>query len=87
MTTFFILQQKVRCSKILKILLKFIFQRTKPIEKTPNKATLIKTSFKNGDPISINGKKLKRKLLEKLNQIGGKNGVGRVDLVENNSLE
>ena len=62
----------------------FIFQRTKPIEKTPNKATLIKIDFKNGDPISINGKKLKpEKLLEKLNQIGGKNGVGRVDLVEN----
>ena len=62
----------------------FIFQRTKPIEKTPNKATVVKIDFKNGDPISINGKKLKpEKLLDKLNQIGGKNGVGRVDLVEN----
>ncbi len=62
----------------------FIFQRTSPIEKTPNKPTIIKIDFKNGDPIGINGKKLKpEKLLEKLNLIGGKNGVGRVDLVEN----
>tara|TARA_A100001011_G_scaffold400589_1_gene516588 strand:+ start:7153 stop:8325 length:1173 start_codon:yes stop_codon:yes gene_type:complete len=62
----------------------FIFQRTKPVEKAPNKSTIIKINFKNGDPISINGKKLSpEKLLEKLNFIGGKNGVGRVDLVEN----
>tara|TARA_Y100000996_G_C22554855_1_gene655152 strand:+ start:1041 stop:2213 length:1173 start_codon:yes stop_codon:yes gene_type:complete len=62
----------------------FIFQRTKPVESAPNKSTTIKINFKNGDPISINGKKLSpEKLLEKLNSIGGKNGVGRVDLVEN----
>ena len=62
----------------------FIFQRTKPLEKTPNKASIVKIDFKNGDPISINGKKLSpEKLLEKLNQVAGKNGVGRVDLVEN----
>ena len=40
--------------------------------------------FKNGDPISVNGKKLSpEKLLEKLNNLAGKNGIGRVDLVEN----
>ena len=40
--------------------------------------------FKNGDPISVNGKKLSPgKLLEKLNNLAGKNGIGRVDLVEN----
>ena len=62
----------------------FIFQRTKPLEKTPNKASIVKIDFKNGDPISINGKKLSpKKILEKLNQIAGNNGVGRVDLVEN----
>ena len=62
----------------------FIFQRTRKIEKTPSKASIIKIGFKNGDPISINEKKLKpEKLLERLNQIGGKHGVGRVDLVEN----
>ncbi len=62
----------------------FIFQRTKSLEKTPNKASIVKIDFKNGDPISINGKKLSpEKLLEKLNQVAGNNGVGRVDLVEN----
>jgi len=62
----------------------FIFQRTISPEKAPNKATMVKISFKNSEPITINGKKLSpAALLEKLNQIAGKNGVGRVDLVEN----
>ncbi|MDC3104536.1 argininosuccinate synthase [Candidatus Pelagibacter bacterium] len=62
----------------------FIFQRTVSPEKAPNKKTKVKISFKNGDPISINGKKLKpEKLLQKLNLLAGKNAVGRVDLVEN----
>ena len=65
----------------------FIFQKTKPLERTPNNASIVKIGFKNGDAISINNKKLKpEKLLEKLNLIGGKNGVGRVDLVENRFL-
>jgi argininosuccinate synthase len=62
----------------------FIFQRTVSPEKAPNKKTIVKIEFKNSEPISINGKKLSpANLLEKLNQIAGKNGVGRVDLVEN----
>ncbi len=62
----------------------FIFQRTTSPEKAPSKPTYVSIGFKNSDPVSINGKKLNpEKLLEKLNQIGGKNGVGRVDLVEN----
>ena len=62
----------------------FIFQRTTSPEKAPNKTSYVSIGFKNSDPVSINGKKLTpEKLLEKLNQIGGKNGVGRVDLVEN----
>ena len=62
----------------------FIFQRTTSPERAPNKPTNVAIGFKNGDPISINGKKLTpEKLLEKLNQLGEKNGVGRVDLVEN----
>ena len=62
----------------------FIFQRTVSPEKAPNKKTKIKITFKNSDPIAINGKKLSpEKLLEKLNLIAGKNGIGRVDLVEN----
>jgi len=62
----------------------FIFQRTVSPEKAPNKKSIVKISFKNSEPISVNGKKLTpANLLEKLNQIAGKNGVGRVDLVEN----
>jgi argininosuccinate synthase len=62
----------------------FIFQRTVSPEKAPNKKTKVKISFKNGDPISVNGKKLNpEKILDKLNILAGKNGIGRVDLVEN----
>ena len=62
----------------------FIFQRTSSPEKSPNKSTKITISFKNSTPISLNGKKLSpSKLLNKLNYIAGKNGIGRVDLVEN----
>ena len=62
----------------------FIFQRTVSPEKAPNKPSFITINFKNSDPVGINGKKLSpAKLLEKLNQLAGKNGIGRVDLVEN----
>ena len=62
----------------------YLFQRTISLEKTPSKITRVKIGFKNGDPISINKKKYTpSKLLEKLNNLAGKNGVGRVDLVEN----
>ena len=62
----------------------FIFQRTTSPEKAPKKPSFVTIGFKNGDPINVNGKKLSpAKLLEKLNSIAGKNGIGRVDLVEN----
>ncbi len=62
----------------------FIFQRTTSPEKAPNKASYVTISFKNGDPITVNGKKLSPgNLLQKLNIVAGKNGIGRVDLVEN----
>ena len=65
----------------------FIFQRTVSPEKAPNKATHVTINFKNGDPIGLNGKKFRpAKLLFKLNQLAGKNGIGRVDLVENRFL-
>ena len=61
-----------------------IFQRTVSPEKAPSKPTFITINFKNSDPYAINGKKLSpSKLLERLNTIAGKNGIGRVDLVEN----
>ena len=53
-------------------------------EKAPDKPTSIVISFKDGDPVAIDGKKLTpAKLLEKLNHLGGKNGIGRADIVEN----
>ena len=65
----------------------FIFQRTVSPEKAPNKATHVTINFKNGDPIGLNGKKFgPAKLLLKLNQLAGRNGIGRVDLVENRFL-
>ena len=62
----------------------YIYQRTISPEKAPKKSTFVNITFKNSDPLKINGKKLSpSKILEKLNIIGGKNGIGRVDLVEN----
>ena len=64
-----------------------IFQRTISPEKAPNKPTFLSINFRSGDPVKVNNKKLSpAKLLEKLNQLAGKNGIGRVDLVENRFL-
>ena len=61
----------------------YVFQRTCSPEEAPEKAEFIKIRFKNGDMIAINDEKLKEhELLEKLNQIGGNHGIGRLDLVE-----
>jgi argininosuccinate synthase len=65
----------------------FIFQRTNSPEKAPKKISFVTIEFKNGDPIKVNGKKLSPgNLLQKLNTLAGKNGIGRVDLVENRFL-
>lgn len=61
-----------------------IYQLTISPEKAPNKSTYVEVTFKNGNPIAVNGKNLSpAKLLAKLNDIGGKNGIGRSDCVEN----
>ena len=55
-----------------------------PLEKTPDKVQYVEISFEKGDPVSINGKKITpAKLLQGLNDIGGRHGIGRVDIVEN----
>ncbi len=62
----------------------YVYQRTISPEKAPDKATLIDIEFKKGDAIAIDGKKMKpHEILAKLNELGGKNGIGRLDLVEN----
>jgi len=53
-------------------------------EKAPNRAEYIDLEYRKGDIVGINGKKMTpAKVLEKLNQLGGKHGIGRLDLVEN----
>ena len=62
----------------------YVFSRTNNIENSPDEAETLIIGFKNGDPISINEKKLKpHEILSRLNSIAGKNAVGRIDLVEN----
>ena len=53
-------------------------------EKAPDCAEIIEIEYKNGDPIALNGEKLSpANLLESLNKLGNKHGIGRVDIVEN----
>ena len=53
-------------------------------EKAPSRAQYIEIGYKDGDPVSVDGKKLSpAKLLKKLNTAAGKHGIGRLDLVEN----
>ena len=64
-----------------------VFQRTVSPEKAPDEPTYIEIGFFEGDPISINGNKLSpAEILTELNRIGGENGVGRLDFVENRSV-
>ena len=53
-------------------------------EAAPDKAEYIELEYVNGDPVGLNGKKMKpHELLAELNKLGGKHGIGRLDLVEN----
>ncbi|TGM37579.1 argininosuccinate synthase [Leptospira biflexa] len=53
-------------------------------EKAPDKPTYLELDFENGDCVAIDGKKMNPlEVMETLNDLGGKNGVGRVDIVEN----
>jgi argininosuccinate synthase len=53
-------------------------------EKAPDAAEYLDIEYVNGDPVSLNGEAMKpHELLAHLNAIGGKHGVGRLDLVEN----
>ncbi len=61
-----------------------MFSRTKSCEEAPDKPTTMIIEFKSGDPVSINNRKLEPHiLLSELNKIGGENGIGRIDIVEN----
>jgi argininosuccinate synthase len=61
-----------------------LFQLTVSPEKAPNTPETVEIGFEAGNPVTVNGRKLSpAKLVAALNIIGGRNAIGRVDLVEN----
>jgi len=60
------------------------YQRTVPPNLAPDESTVVTIEFKNGVPVVLNGKKLPGvQLIDRLNEIGGANGIGRLDMIEN----
>ena len=56
---------------------------TTPLEQTPDEAEYVVVEFEKGLPVAVNGEKLSpANLMRKLNKLGGKHGVGRIDIVE-----
>jgi argininosuccinate synthase len=61
----------------------YVYQRTVNPEDAPNTPEYIEVSFDAGDPVSINGSVMSpATILTELNTLGGKHGIGRLDLVE-----
>ncbi|MFW0776862.1 MAG: argininosuccinate synthase [Rickettsiales bacterium] len=61
-----------------------MFTRSVSPEEAPDKPEFIEVEFERGDAVAINGEKLSpAALLTKLNELGGKHGIGRLDMVEN----
>jgi len=61
-----------------------MFQLTVSPERAPDKAEYVEIDFEAGNPVAVNGERLSpASLLARLNDLGGRHGVGRVDLVEN----
>ncbi len=61
-----------------------MFTRTVAPEDAPDEATIVEIEFEKGDPVAVDGEKLSpAALLEILNRLGGDNGIGREDIVEN----
>jgi len=61
-----------------------LFVISRPISKTPDKPDYVTVGFFEGTPVKLNGKLTSGvKLIEALNELGGKHGIGQVDLVEN----
>ena len=62
----------------------YVLQRTVPVEEAPNEAEYIEISFEKGDAVAIDGEAMSpATILTKLNELGGKHGIGVLDLVEN----
>ncbi len=61
-----------------------ILELSNTLENAPDEATYISLTFEKGIAVALNGEKLSGvKLIEKLNDIGGKNAIGIIDMVEN----
>jgi argininosuccinate synthase len=62
----------------------YVYSRTVAPEQAPNEPQYVEIEFSHGDPVAVDGVKLSpAALLTKLNELGGKHGIGRLDLVEN----
>ena len=62
----------------------YVYSRSVSPEEAPDRPTYIEIGFEKGDAVSIDGVKMSpATLLTKLNELGGANGIGRLDLVEN----
>ena len=62
----------------------FVLQRVVPVEKAPDTPEMVEISFERGDAVAINGERLSpATILARLNEMGGKHGIGVLDLVEN----
>ena len=61
-----------------------MFVWCRPVEKAPNRPEYVEIDYVRGDPVAVNGKRLSpARLLAKLNDLGARHGIGRVDVVEN----
>jgi len=62
----------------------FVLQRVVPVEQAPDTPEMVEISFERGDAVAINGEALSpATILTRLNELGGKHGIGVLDLVEN----
>jgi argininosuccinate synthase len=62
----------------------YVYQRTTDPERAPDAPEYVEIAFDHGDPVAIDGEPLSpAALLTRLNELGGRHGVGRLDLVEN----
>src|SRR5699024_10292304 len=62
----------------------YVYSRSVSPEQAPDKPTYVEVEFEKGDPVAIDGQRMSpATLLTELNRLGGANGIGRLDLVEN----
>src|SRR5213076_1881174 len=62
----------------------YVYSRSVAPEQAPDEQQYVEIDFLRGDPVAVDGKRLSpAALLTRLNELGGANGIGRLDLVEN----